>query len=66
MSKISQFLIECQDIAENSFNESPEAIESLVRARFSVEKEAHLLPYAVETTMSLYDEIRKDLDSYRY
>ena len=59
MSKMGQFVFECQEIAQNNYNEPVEILESEIEYRFSEEPE--LLSFAYDTTIRFWEEIQDDL-----
>lgn len=59
MSNMGRFVYECQEIAQNNYNESVEILESEIEYRFSEEPE--LLSFAYDTTIRFWEEIQTDL-----
>ena len=59
MSNMHQFIFECQEIAQNNYNEPVEILESEIEYRFSEEPE--LLSFAYDTTIRFWEEIQSDL-----
>ncbi len=61
MSKIGQFVYECQELAENNYNESADMVAYAVYQQFADRPE--MRDYALETTMAEWEIIQQDLSS---
>ena len=59
MSKMGQFVYECQELAENNYNETPEVVEYVVYEQFADRPE--MRDYALETTMAEWEIIQRDM-----
>lgn len=62
MSKMGQFVFECQEIAENNYNETIEVVKSEVWEKFSQRPEVRQMAY--NTTIEYWKEIQSDLELY--
>jgi len=61
MSKMGQFVYECQELAENNYNESADMVAYAVYQQFADRPE--MRDYALETTMAEWEIIQQDLSS---
>jgi len=61
MSKMGQFVYECQELAENNYNESADMVAYVVYQQFADRPE--MRDYALETTMAEWEIIQQDLSS---
>ena len=61
MSKMRQFVYECQEIAENNYNESADMVAYAVYQQFADRPE--MRDYALETTMSEWEIIQRDMST---
>ena len=59
MSKMSKFVFECQEIAENNYNEPVEIVRAKVWDEFDTRPEVR--SFAYDTTIRLWEEIQNDL-----
>lgn len=59
MSKMSKFVFECQEIAENNYNEPVEVVKAKVWDEFDTRPEVR--SFAYDTTIQLWEEIQTDL-----
>jgi hypothetical protein len=59
MSKMSKFVFECQEIAENNYNEPVEVVRAKVWDEFDTRPEVR--SFAYDTTIRLWEEIQNDL-----
>jgi hypothetical protein len=59
MSKMGQFVFECQEIAENNYNEPVEVVKAKVWDEFDARPE--IRSFAYDTTIRLWEEIQTDL-----
>ena len=59
MSKMGQFVFECQEIAENNYNEPVAVVKAKVWDEFDTRPE--IRSFAYDTTIRLWDEIQTDL-----
>lgn len=62
MSKIGQFNFECQEIAENNFNESKDVVIAEVKKTFV--KRPEMVSYATEVAVDHWEEIQSDMRNY--
>ena len=60
MSKIGQFVYECQEIAEQNYNEPVEVVKAKVWDEFSERPEFRKMAY--DTTIQFWNEIQSDLE----
>jgi hypothetical protein len=59
MSKMGQFVFECQEIAENNYNEPVAVVKAKVWDEFDTRPE--IRSFAYDTTIRLWEEIQTDL-----
>jgi len=59
MSKMLKFVFECQEIAENNYNEPVEIVRAKVWDEFDTRPEVR--SFAYDTTIRLWEEIQNDL-----
>jgi len=59
MSKMGKFVFECQEIAENNYNEPVEVVKAKVWDEFDTRPE--IRSFAYDTTIRLWEEIQTDL-----
>jgi hypothetical protein len=59
MSKMGQFVFECQEIAENNYNEPVAVVKAKVWDEFDARPE--IRSFAYDTTIRLWEEIQTDL-----
>jgi|TARA_A200000159_G_scaffold164270_1_gene193276 DUF1365 family protein len=63
MSKMGQFVFECQEIAESNSHESKESVIAEVEQTFVGERK-YLVPMAVDSAVGYWEEIQSDLRMY--
>ena len=61
MSRMGQFVFECQEIAESNYNESRDVVIAEVERAFFRDKT--LLPMAMSAALDHWEEIQMDLQS---
>lgn len=61
MSRMGNFFFECQEIAENNYNESPDVVIAEVERVFVRDKT--MIPMAIRTTLDRWREIQRDFES---
>ena len=61
MSRMGQFVFECQEIAESNWNEPRDVVVAEVERRFMRDKT--LIPFAVESAVDHWEEIQRDMQS---
>lgn len=64
MSRMGQFVFECQEIAESNYNESRDVVVAEVERRFMRDKT--LIPFAVEAALDHWEEIQRDMYNLRF
>ena len=57
---MGQFVFECQEIAENNYNDTKEKVISEVKQTFEVWQQ----PYAIDVAVSCWEEIQSDMQNY--
>ena len=62
MSRMGQFVYECQEIAESNYNEPREVVIAEVEKAFFRDKS--LIPMAMTTALEHWEEIQRDLNSF--
>ena len=62
MSRMGQFVYECQEIAESNYNESRDVVIAEVERAFFRDKS--LIPMAMTTALEHWEEIQRDLNSF--
>ena len=60
MSNMGKFVYECQEIAEQNYNEPVEVVKAKVWDEFSERPEFRKMAY--DTTIQLWNEIQTDLE----
>jgi hypothetical protein len=61
MSRMGQFVFECQEIAESNYNESRDVVVAEVERAFFRDKT--LLPMAMSAALDHWEEIQRDMQS---
>lgn len=61
MSRMGQFVFECQEIAESNYNEPRDVVIAEVERAFFRDKT--LIPMAMETALNHWEEIQRDMQS---
>ena len=61
MSRMGQFVYECQEIAESNYNEPRDVVIAEVERAFFRDKS--LIPMAMTTALEHWEEIQRDLQS---
>lgn len=62
MSRMGQFVYECQEIAESNYNEPREVVIAEVEKAFFRDK--MLIPMAMTTALEHWEGIQRDLNSF--
>lgn len=62
MSRMGQFVYECQVIAEDNYNESREVVIAEVERAFV--KDKMMIPMAMQAALDHWEEIQRDMMSY--
>ena len=62
MSRMGQFVYECQEIAESNYNEPRDVVIAEVEKAFFRDKS--LIPMAMTTALEHWEEIQRDLNSF--
>ena len=62
MSRMGQFVYECQEIAESNYNEPREVVIAEVEKAFFRDK--MLIPMALEAALEHWEGIQRDLNSF--
>lgn len=62
MSRMGQFVYECQEIAESNYNEPREVVIAEVEKAFFRDK--MLIPMAMEAALEHWEGIQRDLNSF--
>ncbi|MAI05210.1 MAG: hypothetical protein CMA07_05820 [Euryarchaeota archaeon] len=62
MSRMGQFVYECQEIAESNYNESRDVVIAEVERAFFRDKS--LIPMAMTTALEHWEEIQRDMMSF--
>jgi hypothetical protein len=63
MSKMGAFVLECQTIAQDCYNESREDVIAEVEKTF-VNADKFQVSYAKEVTLEYWEEIQSDMRTY--
>lgn len=61
MSRMGQFVYECQEIAESNYNEPRDVVIAEVERAFFRDKS--LIPMAMTTALEHWEEIQRDFQS---
>ena len=62
MSRMGQFVVECQGIAESNYNEPRDVVVAEVERVFM--RDAPLIPMAMTATLDRWEEIQRDMGEY--
>ena len=62
MSRMGQFVYECQEIAESNYNEPRDVVIAEVEKAFFRDK--MLIPMALEAALEHWEGIQRDLNSF--
>lgn len=64
MSRMGQFVFECQVIAEDNYNEPRDVVVAEVEKAFV--KDKMMIPMAMQATLDHWEEIQRDFGNYNY